>query len=231
MAMNRLTRDQILIRALDLADSAVLDTKDRPSATIVSTALSIGWLQEALDFFIKKFPFGATITTSPVSLAADATSFSVPTDFIQDYYNGIVLSDNQGRLGRRGLGAILNRSTTATGKPRIYSVKGSTIHIWPKTNKAYTGTLYYYQLPTALAASTVPTFPDDLILVEYVWIKAQEWQRLVPPGTAMKFANDRIAELQRSGIGNEAEEDQLPIDPHFAQQPSSSDDWMGSTSL
>ena len=48
MAINRLTRDQILIRALDLADSAVLDTKDRPAGTIVAAALSIGWLQEAL---------------------------------------------------------------------------------------------------------------------------------------------------------------------------------------
>ncbi|KKL69545.1 hypothetical protein LCGC14_2113910, partial [marine sediment metagenome] len=58
MAINRLQRDQIINRALDLADSSVLDAKDRPSnPTIESGALSVEWLQEAIDIFAKRFPW------------------------------------------------------------------------------------------------------------------------------------------------------------------------------
>lgn len=230
MAQNRLDRDTILKRALDLTDSPALDAKDRPIGTILSTALSISWLQEALDFIIKKFPFSSDIKTSVVSLAKGDTSFALPDDFVLDYVNGIVLDDNKGRLTRRGFGTILNRSTTATGTPTIYSIKGSTCHIWKKTDKAYTGTLYYYYLPNVLAATTVPTFPDDWILVQYVWIKAQEWHKSLLPGSAMEFANKYIADLQKSGIGPESEEDQLGIDAEFAKQPSNDpNSWMGPT--
>lgn len=234
MAMNRLQRDQILIRALDLADSAILDNKERPSGTIVSTALSIGWLQEAIDFFHKKFPFSADILKASFTLAAGAISFSVPSDFILDFKNGLVLDDNQGRLIRRSLTYILNIPTgsTSRGKPAVYSVKGATIETRYEADKEYKGQLYYYALPAALAAATVPTFPDDLILVEYVWLKAQEWHRLIQVGSAFKFADDRIAQLQRSGIGNEAEEDQLDLDPTFASQPDNDPTrWMGKSSL
>ena len=229
MAQNRLTRDDILNRALNLADSPALDAKDRPIGTILSTALSVGWLQDALDFFIKKFPFSADIKTSAVSLASGDTTFAVPSDFLLDYTNGIVLASDLGRLTRRGLGSILSRSTTSTGTPSIYAVRGSTIHIWPKTDKAYTGTIYYYYLPTELAASTVPVFPDDWVLVNYVWIKAQEWHRALPPGSAMEFANKYIVELQKSGIGPESEEDTLGLDSGFVKPTSTNpNSWMGS---
>ena len=62
MSMNRLTRDQIINRALDLADSSVLDAKDRPSnPTIEIDAISLKWLQEALDLFAKRFPFSLNL--------------------------------------------------------------------------------------------------------------------------------------------------------------------------
>lgn len=232
MAMNRLTRDDILKRALDLADSAVLDAKDRPAGTIVSTALSIGWLQEALDIFHKKFPFSSNIATSAVSLVVDTTTIAVPSDFILDFKDGIILANDKGRLVRRSLSAILNRQTTTKGRPTIYAVVGSTIHFWPKADETYSGTLYYYKLPTVLAAATVPSFPDDLILVEYVWIKAQEWHRVKEPGSALAYANQVIGELQKAGIGNEAEEDQFSIDPAFVTAvPADPNDWMGNPNL
>ncbi|KKK73690.1 hypothetical protein LCGC14_2891300, partial [marine sediment metagenome] len=63
MAMNRLQRDEIINKALDLADSPVLDAKDRPSSpTIESSALSLDWLQEVLDIFAKRFPWSLNLT-------------------------------------------------------------------------------------------------------------------------------------------------------------------------
>jgi len=216
MATNRLNRDEILNRALDLADSAVLDSKDRPEGIIVTTALSITWLQEALDYFHKKFPFQAALVTTPVTISENDITITLPADFIQDYKDGILLDDDGGRLIRRGLSELLNRSrgTTASpvrGTPDIYAIRGGLIEFAPKAQKAFTGTLYYYKLPAVITESQIPNFPDDFILVQYVWIKAQEWHRVVGTGSALQFANDRIADLQKSGIGNEAEEDVIPL--------------------
>jgi len=228
--MNRLNRDQILIRALDLADSSVLDLKDRPAGTIVASAFTIGWLQEALDYFCKKFPFSQDIKSTPVNIAADSTTIAVPADFVLDYKNGIVLDDDKGRMQRRGLSYLLNFSLSAKSTPRFYSVRGTTIEFRNKADKAYTGVLWYYFLPAVLAASDVPFFPDDSVLTDYVWIKCQEYHRVQQPGSARAYADKIIKELQAAGIGNEAEEDQLELDPNFAQErPVGSTDWMGAT--
>ncbi|KKK60596.1 hypothetical protein LCGC14_3022770, partial [marine sediment metagenome] len=132
MAINRLNRDTILGRGLDLADSSALDDKDRPLGTIVSGALSITWLQEAIDLFAKRFPFSLNLAESTISISENDTSFSVPSDFIIDYRNGVVLAEDAGRLLRRSLNFLLNRSigTTASpvkGPPSYYAVRGSTI--------------------------------------------------------------------------------------------------------
>lgn len=223
---NRLNRDQILIRALDLLDSAALDAKDRPSATIVSTAITIGWLQEALDFFHKKFPFSSTIATAPINLGEGGNTITPPSDLILDYRNGIILADDKGRLLRKSLSNILNRATATKGPPAVYTLRGGIIQTWPKANQSYNGTLYYYQLPSVLTANVVPSFPDDSVLTDYVWLKGREWHKDVPPGTARKYAEDVVRSLQASGLGVEAEEDEIPLDPSFAGRSSPSD-WMG----
>lgn len=232
MATNRLQRDQILIRALDLLDSAVLDNKDRPAGTIVSTALSIGWLQEALDLFHKKFPFQAAIKSSALVLTQNASTVALPSDFLLDYKNGIVLAGDEGRLQKRSLDYILKQavSSGSEGKPLIYTIRGDLIHFSPTADKTYNATLYYYSLPAVLGASTVPTFPDDQILTDYVWLRGQEWHGKIQPGTARAFAEQQIKELQKAGIGSEAEADQIDIDTlSYAAQPVAADAWMGST--
>jgi len=222
MPMNRLNRDEILIRALDLADSPVLDAQDRPSGTIVAAAFSPGWLQEALDIFAKKFPFSQTLIEVAVSIPANTGSVSrstitVPADYIQDYRNGILLDDDDGRLQRRSIDFLfgLSRGTGSSpviGTPKLYAVVGATIYLHPQADVLYNGDLWYYQLPAVLGATTVPFFPDDHILVEYVWLKAQEWHRVIPPGSAFVFADKMIADLQKAGIGSEAEPDVIPLD-------------------
>ncbi len=235
MAINRLGRDEILIRALDRADSAVLDAKDRPSATIIAGALSIGWLQEGIDYFYKKFPWGGTITSSTINIAENDTQITLPSDFILDYIDGIILPEDKGILRRKSLLVVIQQpvGTTATpnrGTPAIYTVAGGVIEFRPKADKAYTGaSLWYYALPAALTALVVPTFPDDSILVEYVWIKAMEWHRKLTIGSSFEYANKQIAELQKSGIGIEAEMDKIPFDKDaFGERELSSRvDWMG----
>jgi len=218
MAMNRLTRDQIINRALDLADSPVLDAKDRPSSpTIESDALSITWLQEALDIFAKRFPWSLNLTEASISIAENDTSFSVPSDFIIDYRNGVVLAEDARRLVRRSLNVILNQlvgtsTSPVRGVPDMYAVRGSTIKFMPKAQKAYSATLHYYSLPSTLDSGDTPFFPDDYILVHYVWIKAQEWHRVVPIGTALQYSEDRIKDLQKAGIGLESEPTEIELD-------------------
>ncbi|KKK94906.1 hypothetical protein LCGC14_2678130, partial [marine sediment metagenome] len=98
------------------------------------------------------------------------------------------------------------------GVPDMYAVRGSTIKFMPKAQKAYSAILHYYQLPSVIASGDIPFFPDDYILVHYVWIKAQEWHRVVPIGTALQYSEDRIKDLQKAGIGLESEPIEIELD-------------------
>jgi len=225
MAINRLNRDDILNNALDDMDSSVLNEKDRPNGIIVANALSIKWLQQALDRFHKKFPFAADIKSVTLNILENDNTFVLPGDYILDYKDGVLLDDDEGRLRRRTLSFILNQTQGTTASPhrsvpKIYAPRGGTLvaDFYPRADKAYTATFHYYALPSVLVDNTVPSFPDDAILVEYVWLKAREWHRAAPPGTALQFANQQIADLQKSGIGIEAEEDEIPLGEQFGNR-------------
>lgn len=218
MAINRLDRDTILNRALDLADSAVLDEKDRPSGVILPTAFSIAWLQEALDLFYKKFPFQANIVSTAITIAENDTTIAIPSDMILDYKDGILLENDAGRMRRRSFSRLLdipkgNSTNPLRGTPSRYAIIGNVIRFIPKALRQFKAELFYYQLPPVLGPTDTPPFPDDHILTQYVFLKAQEWFRVAPVGTALKFAFDIISDLQKQGIGREAEEDQIPLDP------------------
>ena len=92
MPVNRRTRDQLLIEALDLADLPELDQKDRPSATIVSTAFSIQWLQRCLDVMAQEFPWASEITSTTGNLTTLNQDLGL-TDFILDVRGGFLLKD------------------------------------------------------------------------------------------------------------------------------------------
>ncbi len=216
--MNRLTRDQILIRALDNVDSPTLNAKERPSGSILPTAMSIGWLQEGLDFFHTRFPFGSTIQSTTITWVTGQESYALPTTFIQDYRDGVLHASDQGRMIRKGFGYLLdiaNATTSQQGKPSFYAIVGSNLYVRPLPSSDWgglTATLYYYGLPAVLTASSVPSFPSDLVLVRYVYLRGLEWTRSVPPGTAEQYAIQVVADLQKQGIGNEAEDSQIPFD-------------------
>ena len=211
--MNRLTRDQVLIRALDLIDSARLDEKDRPSATIVAGALSIGWLQDALDLAHNLYPQSGLLKSVTFNIVAGTAAYTITTiasDFVLDFKDGILLPDDKGRLQRSSFNALLDiaTSTTARGKPVRYGIQNGTLVLRPVPRESYTAaTLYYYSLPAVLGATTIPSFPSDLLLVEYVHLRGKEWLREIPAGSAETYLVTAVARLQKAGLGSEAEMD------------------------
>ena len=213
---NRLTRDQILLRALSLVDSPRLDEKDQPTTgTITSTALSIGWLQDALDLAHNLYPMSGALLSTTFNITAGTGSYTISTiasDFILDFKDGILLPSDKGRLTRTAFNVLLNvaTATSARSRPQWYGIQNGTLILRPIPSESYTAaTLYYYSLPSVLSASTIPNFPSDLLLVEYVHLRGREWLREIPAGTAEKYLIDATARLQRSGLGSEAEIDDV----------------------
>lgn len=218
---NRLSRDSILIRALDLVDSPRLDEKDRPSSTIVAGALSIGWLQDALDLAHNLYPMSGLLKSATFNITTGTDTYTITTvasDFVLDFKDGIVLPDDKGRLRRSAFNKLLDypTSTNSRAKPTRYGIQNGLLVLRPVPNEAFNSTtLYYYSLPSTLAAGTVPAFPVDLILVEYVHLRGKEWLREVQPGTAEAYLISATARLQKAGLGSEAEiDDVIGLDPH-----------------
>ena len=233
--MNRLTRDEIIHRALDMADSPSLDQRERPGdgGMLIANAMSLGWLQEGIDYFTRKFPWGGTIAYTPITYAATLT---LPTDYTLDVRNGyrILSAQNSqagGRLARKSLQFYLSCNPTATGCPAIYVIRGSTVMIWPTPDRTYSGDFWYYQLPAPLTAGEIPAWPDDFVLIEYVRLRAKEWTGEVPPGGALEYAHTITAGLIKQGLGVEPESDTFALDSTvYSRQGNDVSDpntWMG----
>jgi hypothetical protein len=153
-----------------------------------------------------------------------------------DVRDGLLITINSQvrRLRRRGLQNIISYSLNQGEKtPAMYCVQGDSFLVAPTPDITYSGTVWFYQRPTDLEGATVTAFPSDLVLIEYVRIKAMEWIRAAPPGAALGFARREIVELRKSGLGGEPENEDLPLDPHvFVPGSGLSDssgyyDWMG----
>lgn len=213
---NRLTRDTILLRALSLIDSPRLDEKDQPtSGTITSTALSIAWLQEGLDLAHNLFPQAGQLKTATFNIVGGTATYTISTiasDFILDFKDGVLLPSDGGRLRRKSVNRLLDVAigTSSQGKPAWYGIHNGLLVLRPVPKDSYTSaTLYYYALTTLLAAGSTPSFPTDLNLVEFVHLRGREWLREIPAGTAEKYMIDAVARLQKSGLGSEAEIDDV----------------------
>jgi hypothetical protein len=141
-------------------------------------------------------------------------------------------SDVKRRLRRKKLQWLLNRNTLDnTGTPVGYVIVPPALRVWPIPDKPYTAEFWYYNMPSIMAADTIPSFPDDWVLVKYVAIAGKEFTGEQPPGAAMQFAIAAANGLRQSGLGSEPEEDASALDPSFFR-PTGSDmsytsDWMG----
>ena len=232
---NRLTRDQIISSALDAVDSPSLDAKERPDGITITGTLGIGWLQRALDFFYKHFPIKGTLVSTTIVTTIGNEIVSLPADYIQDFRNGIVLANDEGRLTRRSMSYLLSKATLAQGKPHYYAVVDDTrLMLRDIPDKVYTATLYYYKLPNALSASSIPPFPDDQVLTDFLEIRYKEWLQMIPKGSSLEYMRGQIAALQKAGVGNEPEPDQVELDRTYYGGDATPDydtSWMGRTTL
>ena len=241
MPVNRLTRDQVLAQALDMADLPELDNLDRPAGTILSTARSIPWLQRCLDLLHQEFPWAGTIASTPGTLTTLNTTNFAPADFILDVRDGLLLDLGGAtkRTLRRSFQQILSIQTLhdqggspATGQPNSYCFLGRNLRldITPETG-GFPYTLWYYQMPAVLAATDVPNFPSDHVLIDYVYMRAREWAARLPMGSAWKYLREvEIPAIRMTGLGQEPEDNIIPLDPiRFRGVSRSPWDWMGST--
>lgn len=242
MTMNRLTRDQILLKGMALADVPSLDAHDQPTpGTITATAFSIDWLQEAIDWFYQQVPMAGILTPTTVIIAQATGTFSLPSDFLLDMRDGIIVTSPEPRkrlirvAGQEYVTRLTMRSSTsATQRPTFYLVLPPSVYCFGPSgqlpDQAYSAQLWYYALPAALSSSTIPTMPGaDLTLVEFVRMKALEWARSLPPGSALEYAKARVAEIQKSGLFSDPEADAIPFDNRRFRQSGEDNyyDWMG----
>lgn len=226
--MNRLSRDEILHTALDMADIPTLDAKDRPDGVLLPRAISIQWLQQAMDAFHKRYPFATDVQTATMLypansdrlVVADDTTLFLPTDFILDVTNGLLLRpdpDNlEGRLRRRSLQSFIDiqlQYQRYKGQyPVSYCVFGDEhIRVAPISETSYQLTLWYFKQPATLRAEDIPKGMDEWCLVEYIRMRALEWIRLLPPDSAKTYLNKELANLKTIGLMNNAEYEKLPL--------------------
>ena len=246
--MNRLTRDQIILRALNHLDSPRLDEKCRggslgPGGTVTDPCLMTQWLQDGIDLAHNLYPLQGRVASQPFTLAGGTGSYALPTNYVLPYgQNSIVLTDAQTgqllrRLMRRGFEALLPYGTTAQDRaePTIFSVTAGQWHVRPIPDKAYTATFWHYALPAVLGTGDVPDFPSDYLLIDYLVERGKEWLRESPGGVANLRLRDAMSQLVKAGLGQEAEEDQIPVDrdsfPGSRDGIDGTNDWMGKTSV
>ena len=158
----------------------------------------------------------------------------MPADFILDMRNGVVVLANNittaRRLIRRSYQVLLGRLTYSpgTGTPRNYSVLPPNVVVWPTPDVAYAGTLNYYAMPSTLNSGDITPFPDGQILVDLVKLRALEWARVEKPGTALAYARSEIAKIRASGLFNESENTEIPLDEEqFMRMGGTPWSWMG----
>lgn len=226
--MNRLSRDEIIHVGLDQADIATLDAKDRPDGVLLPKAISIQWLQMAMDAFYKRFPFSTDVVTSQMLYPANSdrlvwaedTTLFTPPDFNLDLRDGLLLQPGPdqiiGRLRQRSIQSYINVNLQYQhyrGQyPVCYAVFGEDhIRVAPMSDTSYSLTLWYYRQPPMLQAQQIPKGIDEWALAEYIRIRALEWIRLLPPDSAKQYLNKELSNLKSIGLLNNSEYEKLPL--------------------
>jgi hypothetical protein len=229
---NRYVRDELISIALQMAQLPNLEVHDMPNGVVQQNAFSIQWLQDILDFWYHMVPFSATVRKISLTCTANSDNILLPTDFILDVRNGLLVRkvpDNANSYERRlrtPLQKFINRQMMYQGAvnvnfPLYYCVAGDdgnvltqrqTMLITPTPTINTQCQLWYYQLPAKLEANQKPKFPNDYCCIEYLRIRAHEWQGLYEPGTAQKFCDKIVASMKSAGLMNEPEDDEIPMD-------------------
>src|SRR6266851_96647 len=163
----------------------------------------------------------------------------LPADFILDVRDGLYLlntsnpTTNNARLRRLSYQKMLSRLVTVptAGVPVRYTVLPPNIRVWRTPDISYNAVLAYYARPAVGVSSTVFNFPDDVTLIEYVRLRGLEWIReaKTEAGAALKYAEGRVADFRKAGLGHEPEDDTIPFDgdQFIVMADQSSAQWLG----
>jgi hypothetical protein len=255
--VNRLTRDQIINQGLDRTDSPRLNEICRggvkgPTAVVTDPSFATDWFKAGLDLAHNLYPWQGRIAKKSITFTPGKVEYSIITDFgitdyILDYRDGILLDnyDSSGakngfisRMYRRGLNWMLGLQTGTSGqrRPIAYTVRQGNMVIRPEPNQGplpgglYTADFYYYSLPVIATGTTIPDFPSDEVLIQYIFNMGQEFLRETTIGTAEAYLNKALGTLMKSGLNQEPEEDQLALDRFYfpgSNMMESRNDWMG----
>jgi hypothetical protein len=234
---NRYTRDELILIALNMAQLPNLEVHDAPDRVVQQDAYAIQWLQDILDFWYHIMPFSATVVDAPISCVAHNDVITLPSDFILDVRNGLEVQTVPGdinsykKIPRLSLqkfrnARLRNQNAQTVQYPAAYCVVGDdgdsftqyqTMRITPTPTIATLCVLWYYKLPPRLEANQKPKFPDDYACTEYIRLRALEWAGIITPGTAKKFSTEIVSSYKASGLLNEPEDDEIPMDEQVYQ--------------
>lgn len=68
--------------------------------------------------------------------------------------------------------------------------------------------------------------------MDFLEIRYKEWLLAIPKGSALEYMRGQVTALQKQGIGNEPEPDQIELDrAYYGERGVTRDDWMGATHL
>ncbi len=244
---NRYTRDQIIVKALEMALLPNLEVNDAPNGVVMPGAFSINWLQDIIDFWYHIVPFSTTITKATLNSTANVSTISLPSDFIVDVRNGYlvqtIVGDSQSyvRTRRLSLQKFITRqlgwqrTSIQVLYPVCYSIAAvdalgkQVMNITPTPTVSTLGQLWYYALPTELQADDIPPFPAARIMIEYLFIRAREWAGIMNPGSAQGYCDKLLASAKAGGLLNEPEDDEVPMDEDVYRHSASTHTyaWMG----
>jgi len=223
--MSRYTRDELIDRALNLINSSPLSNHDRPGGVISPNAYCIQWLQDCLDKYHTQYPFSGDLTEVGVTMTANQRHLTVtsggavlPSDFSVDVRNGIYLlsGSTYRRLIRKSfqdwLPIWMRSQNQAQQFPEYYCKFQGKINLAPLFNTTYTGNMWYFSKPGVLSAGTIPQFPEETCLIEFIRIKGLEWTKQYPPGTAEAYFQKAMGRLKTAGLLDEPEFDAFPIE-------------------
>ena len=228
-----------------------LEVHDAPNGVVQQNAFSVQWLQDILDFWYHMVPFSATVKKISINSVANIDSIILPSDFILDVRNGLLVrkvpndANSYQRRLRLPLQKFINRQVIFQGStdvnfPLYYCIVGDdgsvltqqqTMLLTPTPTIIAQCQLWYYQLPPPLEANHRPKFPNDYVCIEYLRIRAHEWQGLYEPGTSQKFCDSIIKNMKANNLMNEPENDEIPMDENvYLKRNSDTVDmwgWMG----
>lgn len=245
-------RDEIITQGIEETASPTLIAHDIPGGVVASNAYAIKWLQRALNYFHRKYPFANDITTVAMTALANTETLvlssdlvsHLPSDFILDVRDGLIANDSSGngfRLTRQSyqyfMDTRLSYTNTVSNIARgsSYCVVRNSIKLCTTLENTSTLVLHYYALPAQLEPEDFCDFPDEECLVKYLTLRGLEWANhpKVPPGTAQQYLAKQIAGFRSAGLLHEPEyEDGIPVRNSHTMLDSSivnRNSWMGPT--